>query len=78
MGKEVAPVVIDDPNLGKDVAGELAYHVSVKRLKNRAIALGDRYVLGARVQRDLSRDAAAELDDECLRVRLDDVRVDHR
>ena len=78
MGKEVAALVIDDANLGKDVAGELADHIGVKRLEHGAIAFGDRYLLGAGVQRDFSRDAAAELDDESLWGRLDHVRVDHR
>ena len=76
--EEMAALVVDDANLGQDVAGEVADHVGVKRLEHGAIAFGDRHILGAGVQRDLGRDAAAELDDECLRRRLDDVRVNHR
>ena len=78
LGEEVAALVVDDVDLGQDVAGEVADHVGVKRLEHGAIAFGDRHVLGAGVQRDLGRDASAELDDESLRRRLDDVRVDHR
>ena len=42
------------------------------------IAFRDRDVLRARMQRDLGRDAAAELGDEGLGRRLDDVRIHHR
>ena len=65
--EEMAALVVDDANLGQDVAGEVADHVGVKRLEHGAIAFGDRDILGAGVQRDLGRDAAAELDDEGLR-----------
>ena len=78
LRQEMAALVANDADLGQDVAGEVADDVVVKRLEHGAVALGDRHVLGAGVQRHLSRDAAAELNDESLRRRLDDIRVDHR
>ena len=76
--EEVTAVVVDDANLGQDVAGELSYHIGVKPLEHGPIALGDRHILRAGMERNLGRDAAAELDDERLRRRLNEVRVDHR
>jgi hypothetical protein len=76
-----AAVVVDDRHLGivQDVAGEGAQLlVLAEGGQDRGIALGDGDVAGAFLQRDLGRDAAAELDDEGLRVLLQDVRVVHR
>ena len=67
LRQEMPAFVIDDPHLDENVAGEVADDVASERLENRPIALRDRDVSRAGMQRHLGRDAAAELDDEGLR-----------
>ncbi len=76
--EEVPALVIDDADLAEDVAGEILEHRVVEGGEDGAIALGDRDVLRAGGERDLGRDAAAELGDEGLRRLLDHVGVVHR
>ena len=81
MGDVEAAVIVDDGDLGvvEDVAGEIAQAlVLAERRQDRGIALGDRDMGRARLQRHRRRDAAAELDDEGVGVLLQDVRVVHR
>ena len=78
VGEEMASLVVDDAHLGQNVAGEVADDVASKRIEDRPIALRDRDVASARMQRNFGRDAAAELGDEGLGRRLDDVGIHHR
>ena len=77
-GEEVSALVGDHPNFRQDVAGKIADDGAAERLEHGLVAFGDGDVLRSGMQRDLGRDAAAELGDEGLGRRLDDVWVDHR
>ena len=78
MGEEVAALGVDHPHLRQNIAGELAEHIAVECLEHGAVALGHSDVPGAGMERDLCRDAAAELRDENPRLLLDEIGVDHR